>query len=89
MEAILIDRNFEFLPANGDAIVKASIGIICATEVELLFLLDHLNTYNLSQEYKESLQKKTIQPLNGQSKLKLKQKDEKPICFGTIDSLEL
>ena len=60
MEAILIDRNFEFMPQNMSNRVRASIGVVCETEEQLLFLLQHLNSFNLSNEYNKSLAQKNV-----------------------------
>jgi hypothetical protein len=51
MEATLIDRNFEFRPRNLGNYVKATIGVVCDTEEQLLLLLQHLGQLDLVDQY--------------------------------------
>ena len=96
MDAVLIDKNFEFRPANMTSYVKGSIGVVCATDEELTFLVQHLQKLDLPAELQAHLFKKHTQPNPNKPKLKLlsdkdkeKKNEIKENGMGTISSLEL
>jgi hypothetical protein len=68
MNAVMIDKNFEFRPNNMGNYVKGTIGIICETNDELNFVVNHLEQFDLGNEYKKYLEKQQdIKPVTSQN----------------------
>ena len=91
MQAILIDRNFEFQPRNFGNYVKATIGVICDNESQLLLLLQHLKQLDLGDKYKQT---KTLTDPVAEVKKQHEEAEIKKILDkyqnqGSIGSLEL
>ena len=67
MEATLIDRNYEFRPHNMNNFmsnhVTATVGVVCETNDELLFLLQHLSQFDIKKEYNASLPQDVQDPV--------------------------
>ena len=95
MDAILIDRNFEFRPKNLGNYVKATVGIVCSTEEELLFLMRHLDKFDIHAELeneklkKDPLYKQKIVQETEQEVSKELEKFMEEGKAGSISSLEL
>jgi len=78
MNAVMIDKNFEFRPNNMGNYVKATIGIVCGTNDELNFVVNHLEQFDLGNEYKKYLDKQqNIKPV-------MTQNDKKQLTTPTI-----
>ncbi len=94
MNAVMIDKNFEFRPNNMGNYVKATIGIICETNDELNFVVNHLEQFDLGNEYKKHLGKqqniKQVTPQNDkkQSKTPIIQ-SEKEIENGVMNVIAI
>jgi len=96
MEAILIDRNFEFRPQNMSTFVKGSIGVVCSTDAELHFLISYLQGLDLQAEMQKFHQQQAkLNPPEEKPKLRLKKdvdkesEDRENNGIGTISSLEI
>ena len=72
MEAVLVDRNFEFMPSTMANYVRATIGIVCDTEEELQFVISNLQAMDVKAEH----MKHQIAVNKSKNKPKLRLKDE-------------
>ena len=96
MYAVLVDRSFEFMPNTMDTTVKATVGVSCDTEQELMFLISHLESLDLQAAYSKHQADSWVKPPEEKSKLRLKadvdnelEKDFKESDTNAISSLEL
>ena len=86
MQVTTIDKKFRFSPSDLKEICIANIEVSCSSDKELLFLIHHLEAFNLTDEYKKYLshQPSKIEPVK--SVESEKNKDEE---VNTISSLEI
>ena len=71
MQATLIDKNNYFLPSDLSSRIRCTIDVICTNDKQIQFLMDYLQSFDLSGEIEKTIEKETKEKIEANKKMRL------------------